>query len=132
MQKFTGKITDIMPVSERGEWASVQFRVEETEGQYPQACLFTKSAKDDNKKWIESFEKDNPVGSVVEVDYRFKSNAWKHTFINDVVAFKVVNLFKGKDNKSESVPQERFNSMAESTSKHDEPMPMDDSLDLPF
>ena len=40
MQKFSGKIKAIMPVTERGEWKSVQFVVEEQGVQYPQSAVF--------------------------------------------------------------------------------------------
>lgn len=89
MKTFTGRITDILPIAERGEWKSQQFRVEELEGQYPEAMTFTKSAKGDSQKYVDDFEKYNKVGDVVTVEYKFKSFAWKEKFINEVVAGKV-------------------------------------------
>jgi len=137
MQKFSGKITHVMPVEERGEWKSVKFRVEELEGQYPQSCVFTKSAKGDNRKWVENFEKDNPIGSIVEVEYTFKSNAWKDKFINETVAYKVVNNnYSASTKKAESVSQETFNKVADANGLVQEPLPTDNNAqiddDLPF
>jgi len=103
-----------MPIVERGEWKSVKFVVQETEGQYPQAAMFTKSAKGDNRKWVEEFEKSNPIGSIVEVEYTFKSNAWKDKFINETVAYKVVNNnYSAANKKTENVSQSEFNKVAD-------------------
>lgn len=135
MQKFSGKITNVMPVVERGDWKSVQFRVEELEGQYPQSCVFTKSAKGDNQKYVVDFEKHNPVGSIIEVEYTFKSREYQGKHYTDITAYKTVNSTK-QTNKTESVPQSKFNKVADANgggSGKDDKTPgcmFDD--DLPF
>jgi hypothetical protein len=94
MQKFSGKITHILPIVERGEWKSIQFRVEELEGQYPQSCVFTKSAKGDNQKYVVDFEKHNPVGSIIEVEYTFKSREYQGKHYVDITVYKTANSTK--------------------------------------
>lgn len=121
-----------MPVVERGEWKSVKFRVEELEGQYPQSCVFTKSAKGDNQKYVVDFEKHNPVGSIIEVEYTFKSREYQGKHYVDITAYKTVNSTK-QTNKTESVPQSEFNKVADANGLVQEPLPTDDdSSDLPF
>lgn len=135
MQTFIGKITHISPITERGEYKSLKFRVEETYDSYPQSCEFTKSAKGDNGKYIDEFEKYNPVGSIVDVEYSFKSVAWKDKFINEVIAWKVFNQNKSESNSTqENANQEQFNQAADTnettTSVTESSQDMDD--DLPF
>ena len=135
MQKFSGKITHVMPVEERGEWKSVKFRVEELEGQYPQSCVFTKSAKGDNQKYVVDFEKHNPVGSIIEVEYTFKSREYQGKHYIDITAYKTVNSTK-QTTKTESVPQSEFNKVADANGLVQEPLPTDNNAqiddDLPF
>ena len=102
MQTFIGKITHISPITERGEYKSLKFRVEQVNEQYPQSCEFTKSAKGDNRKFIDEFKVNNPIGSTVEVEYSFKSFTWKDKFINEVVAWKIYNKNKSSHNNSNS------------------------------
>lgn len=121
-----------MPVVERGEWKSVKFRVEELEGQYPQSCVFTKSAKGDNQKYVVDFEKHNPVGSIIEVEYTFKSREYQGKHYVDITAYKTVNSTK-QTTKTESVPQSEFNKVADANGLVQEPLPTDDDdSDLPF
>jgi len=120
MQKFSGKIKAIMPVTERGEWKSVQFVVEEQGVQYPQSAVFVKSAKGDNGKWIDEFAKKNPVGSHVDVDFSIKAREYNGKWYNDVMAFKVENRnYENLVNKA----------IAEAA---DAPVSNDDDLGLPF
>lgn len=90
MQKLTGQITKINEVTENGDYKSVRFLVKEVDVQYPQSCLFTKTAKGDNRKYIEEFEKNNPVGTMVEVEYSLKTFEFKGRDYIEAIAFKVV------------------------------------------
>jgi hypothetical protein len=139
MQKFSGKITHIFQIEERGEYKSIKFRVEEiTADQYPEACTFTKSAKGESQKWVDSFTKDYSVGDNVEVEYKLKSVVYndkktgeEKTF-NDVVAGKTTKA-GSVIKKPESVPQSEFNKVADANGLVQEPLPTDDdSSDLPF
>lgn len=133
MQKFSGKITHVMPVVERGEWKSVQFRVEELEGQYPQSCTFTKSAKGDNGKWVDEFEKNNPIGSSIEVEYTFKSREYQGKWYTDINAYKTVNAnYKETAGKSEKVSQSEYNKVADANGLVQEPLPGEVDTELPF
>ena len=128
-----------MPVEERGEYKSIKFRVEEiTADQYPEACTFTKSAKGESQKWVDSFTKDYSVGDTVEVEYKLKSVVYndkktgeEKTF-NDVVAGKTTKVGVSTK-KPESVSQETFNKVADANGLVQEPLPTDDDdSDLPF
>lgn len=138
MQKFSGKITHIMPVEERGEYKSIKFRVEEiTADQYPEACTFTKSAKGESQKWVDSFTKDYSVGDNVEVEYKLKSVVYndkktgeEKTF-NDVVAGKTTKAGVSTK-KPESVSQETFNKVADANGLVQEPLPGEVDTELPF
>ena len=140
MQKFSGKITNIMPVVERGEWKSVQFRVQELGVEKPESCTFTKSAKGENTKWVDSFATDNPVGSNIEVEYKFKAVVYndkktgeEKTF-NEIMAYKTVNFNRSTPKtEPEKVKQEEFNKVADSNGLVQEPLPgeqIDDDLPL--
>lgn len=142
MQKFSGKITHIMPVEERGEWKSVRFVVQETDVQYPQSCVFTKSAKGENVKYIDEFESKNPIGSFIEVDYTFKSREYQGKWYTDITAFKTVNVKyqqssestqqpEGEERKKEGISQEEYNKTTDSLSKSNQ-LAMDEQDDLPF
>ena len=142
MQKFSGKITHIFQIEERGEYKSIKFRVEEiTTDQYPEACTFTKSAKGESQKWVDSFTKDYSVGDTVEVEYKLKSVVYndkktgeEKTF-NDVVAGKTTKA-GSVIKKAESVSQETFNKVADANGLVQEPLPTDNNAqiddDLPF
>lgn len=133
MQKFSGKITAILPVVERKEWKSVQFVVQETEGQYPQSCTFTKSAKGDNGKWVDEFEKNNPIGSSIEVEYTFKSREYQGKWYTDINAYKTVNAnYKETAGKSEKVSQSEYNKVADANGLVQEPLPGEVDTELPF
>ena len=128
-----------MPVTERGEWKSVQFRVEEiTADQYPESCTFTKSAKGDSTKWVDSFAKDNPVGTNIEVEYKLKSVVYQdkktgeEKMFNEIVAYKTISMNSGA--KKETVSQQQFNSKTDENGLTQEPLPTDDSFEdtLPF
>ena len=127
MQTFIGKITHISPITERGEYKSLKFRVEQVNEQYPQSCEFTKSAKGDNRKFIDEFKVNNPIGSTVEVEYSFKSFAWKDKFINEVVAWKIYNKNKSSHNNSNSTTHHSNASKNENGS-----CSTDTDVDLPF
>ncbi len=119
-----------MPVTERGEWKSVMFVVQETEGQYPQSCTFTKSAKGDNGKFVDDFAKFNKVGDFIEVEYTFKSREYQGKWYTDISAYKTVNASKS-EKKAEAVSQEQFSSKVDENGLTQEALP-GDSLDLPF
>lgn len=136
-----------MPVEERGEWKSVKFVVQETDGQYPQSCVFTKSAKGDNGKYIDEFEKNNPIGSFIEVDYTFKSREYNGKWYTDITAFKTVNVKyqqstetanqpKGEEKKKDGISQEEYNKTVDSLSggshKEDKTPGLFVEDDLPF
>ena len=131
-----------MPVEERGEWKSVKFVVQKTDGQYPQSCVFTKSAKGENVKYIDEFESKNPIGSFIEVDYTFKSREYQGKWYTDITAFKTVNLEfqqstepanqpEGEEKKKEGISQEEYNKTTDSLSKSNQ-LAMDEQDDLPF
>lgn len=131
-----------MPVEERGEWKSVRFVVQETDGQYPQSCVFTKSAKGENVKYIDEFESKNPIGSFIEVDYTFKSREYQGKWYTDITAFKTVNVKyqqssestqqpEGEERKKEGISQEEYNKTTDSLSKSNQ-LAMDEQDDLPF
>lgn len=131
-----------MPVTERGEWKSVQFRVEEiTADQYPESCTFTKSAKGDSTKWVDSFAKDNPVGTNIEVEYKLKSVVYQdkktgeEKMFNEIVAVKTLRMDSGKKTQTtETVSQQQFDSKVDENGLTQEPLPTDDSFEdtLPF
>ena len=131
-----------MPVEERGEWKSVRFVVQETDGQYPQSCVFTKSAKGENVKYIDEFESKNPIGSFIEVDYTFKSREYQGKWYTDITAFKTVNVKyqqssestqqpESEKKKKEGISQEEYNKTTDSLSKPNQ-LAMDEQDDLPF
>jgi len=138
MQKFSGKITHIFQIEERGEYKSIKFRVEEiTADQYPEACTFTKSAKGESQKWVDSFTKDYSVGDNVEVEYKLKSVVYndkktgeEKTF-NDVVAGKTTKA-GSVIKKPENVSQETFNKVADANGLTQDALPGEDDGQLPF
>ena len=138
MQKFSGKITHIFQIEERGEYKSIKFRVEEiTADQYPEACTFTKSAKGESQKWVDSFTKDYSVGDTVEVEYKLKSVVYndkktgeEKTF-NDVVAGKTTKA-GSVIKKPENVSQETFNKVADANGLTQDALPGEVDTELPF
>jgi hypothetical protein len=92
MATFKGQITHILPIWEKDNSASIEFRLENTDGKYPESAVFKKFAKDDNKKYVLEFEKYNKIGDVVEVEYSQKAKEWKEKWFNENNVFKINNL----------------------------------------
>lgn len=92
MAIFKGVITHILPIFEKDNMASIEFRVENTDEQYPTSAIFKKFAKDDNKKYVLEFEKYNKIGDRVEVEYSHRTNEWKERWFNENSVYKVTNL----------------------------------------
>lgn len=92
MATFNGQITHILPIFEKDNMVSIEFRVENVDGQYPTSAIFKKFAKDDNKKYVLEFEKYNKIGDIVEVEYSHRTNEWKGRWFNENSVFKVTNL----------------------------------------
>ena len=88
--KITGKITHILEtktgISKDGkEWHSLEYRVEETSGEYPQSAILSIFGKEK----IENFNKYNKLNDVVEVEYTLKSNEYQGKFYNKLNSFRV-------------------------------------------
>jgi hypothetical protein len=91
MATFKGQITHIFSIWEKDNSASIEFRLENTDGKYPESAIFKKFAKDDNKKYVLEFEKYNKIGDVVEVEYSQKTKEWKDKWFNENNVFKINN-----------------------------------------
>jgi hypothetical protein len=97
MAFFKGVITHILPIFEKDNLATIEFRVENKDEQYPTSAIFKKFAKDDNKKYVLEFEKYNKIGDEVEVEYSHRTNEWKDRWFNENSVYKIENLsYKAK------------------------------------
>jgi hypothetical protein len=120
-----------------------------TADQYPESCTFTKSAKGENQKYVDSFSKDYSIGDNVEVEYKLKSIVYpdkktgEEKMFNDITAFKTVNVKhqqssepanqpKGEEKKKEGISKEEYNKTVESLSKSSQASMELIEDDLPF
>ena len=77
--QFTGKITEVKPVKtgtgQKGEWASVEFEVTETNAQnptYPQVGGFSQFKNGEHIKFVKDFATMYPLGTEVTVEFNLK------------------------------------------------------------
>lgn len=91
--KFKGKVTKHLPLQKgkgvKGEWAKATFCAEEIGVEYPQTAVFSLFKNGDYMKYAESFSKDAPVGSEVEVEFNLKCNEWKDKCFLEASVWKV-------------------------------------------
>ena len=100
MQKFTGEITHILPILEKDEWASIEFRVLDNTGQHPQSAIFRKFGKGEYKKYVLEFENYNKVGDYVEVEYSHRTKEYNNKWYNELSCFKTTVLKKSVHNEN--------------------------------
>lgn len=98
--KLKGTITEIFPLrggtTEKGEWASVEFEVTESNPEnpsYPNIGKFDMFKNGDHLKFAKEFEKYNPLGSEVEVEFSLKKNEYTNSK-GENVGFYKTSAFK--------------------------------------
>ena len=135
--KLIGKITEVFPVrggtTEKGEWASVEFEVTESNPEnpsYPNIGKFDMFKNGEHVKYAKEFEKYNPFGTEVEVEFSLKKNEYTNSKGENVgfyktSAFKVTKIGESNSQGTSHIPpMEAFNEGKETASASD--------LDLPF
>jgi hypothetical protein len=103
MNKLTGKITHISEVTEKDDWAKLDFTVEEVGQQYPQSATFGLFKKGDWVKAVKEFQ--YKVGDNVEVEFKLQSKEWKDKRFNSVNAWKIDSISAIANNPSAKVEQ---------------------------
>jgi hypothetical protein len=105
--KFKGKLTKVqnerVGTSAKGEWASLDFELTESEPHnpdYPQIALFSFFKNGEYINDVKEFKTKNKIGDVLEVDYNFKKSEYTKkdgtpAAFYGVTAWKVENLGGG-------------------------------------
>lgn len=96
--KITGKITHIFEIktgiSKDGkEWYSLEYRVQETSGEYPQSAVLSIFGKDR----VDNFLKYNKLNDVVNVEFNISNNEYHGKFYNRINSYRVEKVNENKE-----------------------------------
>ncbi len=97
---FQGTITKVFPArtgtTEKGDWASVEFEVTESNpenAQYPQIGKFDIFKNGENIKYAKDFQSYTPPGTEVEVEFNLKKNEYTNKS-GELVGFYKTSAWK--------------------------------------
>lgn len=127
---FKGQITEILNKrngsTEKGEWASCEFEVTESEPEntsYPQIAKFDIFKNGEHIKYAKDFETYYPLNSIVEVEFNLKKNEYTNKE-SQLVGFYKTSAWKITKISDPEIKQEsHFNTIDEINEKDHDDMP---------